>query len=342
MDRQRMAGVVVALLLAFSAAPTKSQENDVLIIRVSNNDDKIMRLVGQILNLTSEQVVFVAKGSTQERKFAIARVLEIAPARSEDEEMGRQRLGAAQYESAKEAFERAIAAEQANWKKAELSALIAQCDLGLGELDAAGQRMMGLVKSDPESRLLAYLPLAWIDGFKTPSAANLSAWAADASPAMKLTAASWLLSGDQRKEAISQLEKLAKNGSPRIGALAEAQIWRTKLATITPLEAQHRFERVKAFPSDLQGGPWFVAAQGASRTNQPKRAAEAFMRVALLHPMQASLAVEAQFLAAQHLQSAGANSDALALFERIAAATEDSPRRSEAIDALAKLRGAAK
>ncbi len=335
------------ILTALESSPFRcgyaiAQDQDVLVVRAPNDDDKYARLVGSVIELTSEHAIFVAKGSTREQKIVLSRLAELEPVRSDDDKQGRLRLAAGEFESAKESFEKALATEKIAWRQKELTALISQCEMGLGGIDAAGKRMAPIMKGDPDSRLLGYLPLAWIDGFKTPSQASLSAWASDPAPAMKLTAASWMLGGEKRKDAIALLEKLAQGASRRIASLAESQLWRIKLSTATALETQRWLDRAAGFPEDLRAGPYFVAAQAAARNNLHTKAAEAWMQVALMHPLQASLATEAQFLAARQLQRGGVNGDAIALFERIAAKPESHPHRTEAIEALTQLRGAAK
>lgn len=336
-------GLITAFL--FALAPFEavcSQEQDVLVVRAASGEEKYARLVGEVVDLSSDQAIFIAKGGTREQKIAASRIAEFEPFRAPDEVLGRQRLESGDFESARDLLEKARTAENRSWRKRELAALVAQCELGLGELDAAGQRMAAIVKTDPESRLLGYLPLPWADQFKIPSQTNLSAWAGDSSPALKLLAASWLLAGPKRSEATAQLEKLSSGASKRIACLAEAQLWRGHIATAKPTDAQRWLQRVETFPEDLRAGPYFVAAQAAAKTNQPLRAADAWMRVALLHPTQSTLAAEAQFLAARQLERGGATSDALALLERISAQSENYPHQKEAADAVAQWRGADK
>lgn len=330
----------VSLLDDFNIAI--AQDQDAMVVRAPNDVHKFSRLVGSVIELTSEHAIFVVKGGTREQKIALSRIAELDIARSEDDEQGRLRLASGQIESAKEFFEKALAKENIAWRQRELEGLLAQCEFSSGEIDAAGKRLAPFLKSEPDSRLLAFLPIPWADSFKAPSQANLSAWAGDETPALKLMAASWMLGGEKRKEAKAQLERLAEGPSKRIACLAEAQLWRLRLPTATELDSQRWLERVSGFPEDLQAGPSFVAAQAASRNKLHWKAAEAWMRIALLHPLQASLASESQFLAARELQSSGANADAIVLYDRIAATPEDYPHRNEAIEALMLLRGAAK
>jgi hypothetical protein len=138
------------------------------------------------------------------------------------------------------------------------------------------------------------------------------------------------------------LDKISSGGSNRLAILAEVQLWRGKLPTAKPLDTQRWLDRAASFPEDLQAGPYFIAGQAAARTDQPLRAAEAWMRIVLLNPTHATLAAESQFLAAKQLELAGSKSDAQSLFEKIASMPESYPKRAEAIEALALLRGAAK
>lgn len=319
-----------------------AQEHDVLVVRPPTGEEKFARLVGDVVDLTNEQAIFISKGGTREQKIALTRIAEFELARSPDEALARQRLATGDFESARDLLKKSQAAEKRTWRRNELEALIAQCELGLGELDAAGKRMAVIVKAEPDSRLLGYLPLSWTDGFKTPSQASLSSWANDSSPALKLLAASWMLNGPKRTEATAQLEKISSGVSKRLACLAEAQLWRTKLAAIKPLDAQRWLQRVESFPEDLRAGPSFVAGQAAAKADLPLRAADAHLRIAFIHPLQSSLALEAQFLAAKQLEKAAVNSDAIALLEKIAAQPEGYPHQKDAEESLTQLRGAAK
>jgi hypothetical protein len=333
--------VVVALLLVLLShlRCAEAQEFDVLLVRAANGEEKYSRMIGNVVDLTSEHAMFITKGGTREQKITLTRIAEFAPDRSDDEISGRQRLATGEYDSAKAALEKAKSAAKATWQKNEIEALIAQCELGLGEIDAAASRMAALVKDDPDSRLLGYLPLAWVDSFQTPSPANLASWAKDESPVLKLLAASWMLSGDKRKEAAAQLEKISSGPSRRLAILAEAQLWRSKLPTARQLDGQRWLERTASFPEDLQAGPYYIAGQAAARTDQPLRAAEAWMRIALMHPYQASLVAESQWQSAKQLERAGATADALSLYEKIASLPESYPKHAEALEALARLKG---
>lgn len=333
---------VLILPVSSVAQESVAQEHDVLVVRPPSGEEKFARLVGDVVDLTNEQAIFISKGATREQKIALTRIAEFELARSADEALGRQRLAAGDFESARDLLRKSQAAEKRAWRKNELEALVAQCELGLGELDAAGKRMSVLLKTEPDSRLLGYLPLPWADGFQTPSQASLSAWASDPSPALKLLAASWMLNGPKRTEATTQLEKISSGVSKRLACLAEAQLWRTKLAVVKPLDAQRWLQRVESFPEDLRAGPSFVAGQAAAKADLPLRAAEAYLRIAFLHPLQRSLSAEAQFLAAKQLEKAGATADTLALLEKIAAQPEGYPHQKDAEESLTHLRGAAK
>lgn len=319
----------------------QAQDHDLLIVRPPSGEDKFTRMIGDIVDLNSEQATFVSKNGTRQQKIALSRVVDIAPRRSAEETQGRRLLAAGDFDRAIASLTQAADKETHRWRKEELAALVAQAELGLGQIDAAGKRLAPLVKEDPDSRLLGYLPIAWKEDFKTPSAANLSTWAGDPSPALKLLAASWMLSGEKRREATALLEKLADGPSRRLAALAEAQLWRTRMPTAKPLDVQRWFDRIQTFPEDLRAGPYFVAGLGAARTDQPLLAAEAFLRCAVLHPMQTPLAAEAQALAVAQLEKAGASADLEALLELIASQSESYPHRAEALEKLNQLRGAA-
>ena len=103
-----------------------------------------------------------------------------------------------------------------------------------GELTRACEAFALISASDPQTQYVDVLPLPWVAHARQRVDARLAEkwFAADGQPALRLMGAAWLLDGQRRKEALSELERLSLTDDKLIAMLAMAQIWRTRLVTV--------------------------------------------------------------------------------------------------------------
>ena len=121
--------------------------------------------------------------------------------------------------------------------------------------------------------VLAWLPIAWENG--ALSAETLAAAKnrlEDPSPAVRLVAASWLLSSSERNQAVTLLKALEKEPRVEIARLAEVLLWRaTPPPQVADLASQWQ-TRLDALPMALQTGPTRTLIDKLTAAGQTERA----------------------------------------------------------------------
>ena len=153
----------------------------------------------------------------------------------------------------------------------------------------------------------------------------------------QLIAASWSLSGGQRTEAIKRLKALASDINPEISALAEAQLWKTRVKT-TAEGLESWKNRIRAMPESVRAGPYFILAGGLAGNNQIDEAALAYLRIPILHPEQHSLVAASLYQCGDLLQNKGRSVQARTLWREL---IQKYPQSFWAQQAASKLSAAA-
>jgi hypothetical protein len=165
------------------------------------------------------------------------------------------------------------------------------------------------------------IPVAWQP--LPPHAAlqaRAAAWMNNKAPPAQVLGASWLLGGSQRSEATAILNGLMTNRTvdPRVRALAQIQLWRTKLVSAKLDEVQRWQAAVEQMPAEVRAGGYFVVGEGLARLDQPERGALAFLRIPLVHNQQRAMAADALLAAAKLLQEKlGRSEEAAGLYREV-------------------------
>jgi hypothetical protein len=111
--------------------------------------------------------------------------------------------------------------------------------------------------------VLAWLPIAWKNG-QQPAAMLQAASSRleDDSAAVRLVAASWLLSSAGRTNAMKALKLVSLDSSrPVIAKLAETLLWRTATPPQVKENASEWLQALEALPIVLQTGPMVTLAE---------------------------------------------------------------------------------
>ena len=104
--------------------------------------------------------------------------------------------------------------------------------------------------------VIAWLPVAWQNGaLSSETVAAAKSRLQDTSPAVRLVAASWLLSSADRTQAISTLKDLTRDSRIEIARLAEVLLWRTTPPPEVADLASQWQNRLETLPMALQTGP---------------------------------------------------------------------------------------
>lgn len=318
------------LLLSHSACA-----EDTVIIATGKDNQLRTQKRGTILDYTGTQLRLQGQLGREEQ-IPTDRVLEIrtewtAPHRAADELRSQGKLS-----EAISAYRQAKREETRPWAVRRIMASLVGTYFESGQVASAGDEFLGLVASDPTTQYYDSIPLCWrsttLDGALEARAAT---WlAAERFPAAVLLGASWQLAGARRGEAIAALQKLALDQDQRLAALAEMQLWRTRLVTAAADDAQKWQSLVEKLPTDIRAGGYYLVGEVFARHNQPEQAALAYLHVPLVHSGQRVLAAEALLAAGKQLETLSRASQAAGLYREIAA---DYSTASAAAEARSRL-----
>jgi len=202
-------------------------------------------------------------------------------------------------------LEQAIREEERVWVQRELLAKQAKTLANAGQIDAAGDLFLQIVKSDPDTIHIDAMPLAWSSlppDIQRDQAARK--WMEMPNLHAKLMGASWLLATSQRGEARQTLESIERTSFPKLALLATALLWQQELVSVDErtLERWQRQIESGILPRSACCGPWVVIAKGWYRLRQYERCALVAMRCPILFPENRTLAAESLLVAAKALE----------------------------------------
>jgi tetratricopeptide (TPR) repeat protein len=276
--------------------------------------------IGEIVEYTGETLQLKSSSGRVEN-FPTARIIDIRTQWIPAHERGDSLRAEGKLEEALTAYKQAKRDEPRAWVRRRIMASLVGCYAELGRFDFAGDEWLAIVSSDPSTQHYDVIPVAWQS--LPPDAAlqaRAAAWLNSKAPPAQVLGASWLLGGSQRRGAIEMLDGLvtSKIVDPRIRALAQIQLWRTKLVSTKPEEVQRWQAAVEQMPAEVRAGGYFVVGEGLARLDQPERAALAFLRIPLVHNQQRTMAADALLAAAKLLQEKlGRSEEAVGLYREV-------------------------
>ena len=233
----------------------------------------------------------------------------------------------------------ALAAEQRAWAKRIIRAdLVRAYRAGENDL-AAIEQFLQMIQDDPQSRFFHHCPLPWLP---TKVVLNQPAqqWIKSDDPAQQLIGASWLLTGNQRQEAIRVLEELSNDIDANIRYLAISQLWRTRKLNVNARQIEVWKSQIGAMPKPLRAGPWLVLAEAQARLDQIDEAIINFLRIPILYPDQIGLSAAALYRAGYLLHNTGRSKEAQMIWSELRQQHPDSlwaqqaPASNAAADAI--------
>jgi hypothetical protein len=289
---------------------------DVVRIAPEEGDGPPFGLEGQIVDYTgSEIVIRPARGA--ERRYPALRVAEIQTAWPAGYEEGRQALQRKDYAAAGQHFMAANQAEVRPWARRIILGDLAQALLGQGRVEQAGEIVLAILSSDRTSPHLDLLPLAWTSETRVPQA-KAEAWLARANdPPANLLGASCLMSTARQAEAVAVLGRLTADADVRIASLAEAQLWRTRLASADAADVRRWQGAIEKMPVSLRAGPYFMVGQEYRRLGRTDEAVLSLLRVPIHASQHAELAARSLLDAAELLGAAGQRREAVRLAREV-------------------------
>lgn len=328
-----------AVLLVLAAATRAVTAQDTVVVIGSDGKTPVTRQ-GQIVDYKGTELR-LKTAAGREEPIPSARVLDIKTEWVADHLRAIELRQSGKLADAIRAYQQAKEREPRAWARRQIMAELTACYAESGRFDLAGNEFLAIVESDPATRHVAVMPLAW-RSFPLDAAleSRAAAWlaSADKSSAAGLLGASWLLSTSRRAQAIAALEQLAlargKEDDARLASLADVQLWRTKLVSAKPDDVA-RWKAVAAqMPAEIQACGWFVVGEALARLGQAEEAALAYLRVPLVHGQQRVMAADALVAAGKQLETLERRQQAAGLYREVLADYAACPAASEASSRL--------
>jgi tetratricopeptide (TPR) repeat protein len=322
------------------AAVSNSVRADTVVYATGREGGGRATATGTIADFTGERLVLRTAAGI-EREIPTPQVEEIQTDWPPEKLAADRAMEEGKYEEAVVSYQRALGEERRVWAQRELVARLVSCYDNLDQFDLAGEAFLRLVASDPQTHHFASMPLSWTPFQPSPDFERRAAtWLErKQDPISVLMGASWLLSTGRRGDATEALRRLASDRDPRIAALAQAQLWRTRIVTATPDEIQRWDRLISAMPADLRGGAYFVLGRALAARSQHEKAAVALLRAPLLYPADRRLAAAALLSAGRQLEKIGQEEEAITLYREVVRDHSDEPAAAEAATRLEALTG---
>lgn len=302
---------------AWAICPRSAFAEDRVFLRTPSGLGE-SRVVGEIEEFTGVELVLRHPGGRRQT-FTSDRVLRVESDWSASHQSALEKYRRREYQASLDAYLTALRAEKRKWVQRQELAAITWCYRNLGQIEQASASFLALYRSDPTTPHFAAIPLIWSAG--PPDAATerrAAALLADTGqPAGQLIGASWLLTGAKRAEALRTLRSLTNAEDARIIFLAEAQTWRTQLATLGQADVSRMQARIEAMPPAIRGGPYFLLGTAQAALGQSAQAALAWMRVPINYPEDRTLCAEALLAAGSELATINRTAEARGLFREV-------------------------
>ncbi|MEE3368373.1 MAG: hypothetical protein VX346_03415 [Planctomycetota bacterium] len=315
-----------------------SWAQDVVVVR-SKDTRTVATRKGEVLDYTGDSLTLRLVSGRMQR-IESNRILRLETKRTESHQMAAGLFQQGKYAAALQRYRLAEREEKRSWMLREIFTKEVQCFQNKGEMVAAAQRFLLILDSDPTARCFGVIPLTWT----TPRSLaafeeeNARQWLRGATVAERLIGASWMIATSQRAQAVKNLESLTADKDLRIGFLAEAQLWRIKLVTVSADEVGIWRQRIRKMPEELRAGPCFLLGKGLARQERYLDASLELLRIPVLHSHLQTLVPEALLSAGQCLDSAGQKQEAELVYREILDLPEDLPTTSAARKRLQQVR----
>lgn len=325
-----LAGILASLLFSARGAPAAEGEDEV---RVSaRSGERVVR--GTIVDYSGAELR-LRLPTGQESRYEGAQVLEVRYTRSAEQESGDEARRRHAWQEAIDHYLRAAQSEQRGWVRRQLLVEMAPCYANLGDVVRAGDAFQLVVQSDPATPYYDRIPLQWTVQVGAPEVQRRAAeWLGAEQGAVRLLGASWLLGTSRNDDAVGALRGLLNDADGRTLALAEAQLWRTRLVVADAAEVERWWEATRRLPESLRGGPDYLVGLALARLGDSRRSARSLLRAPIHHPESAALASESLLAAAGQLTKIGEVEEARGLYTELLQGYPDTQAAAAAASAV--------
>ena len=226
-----------------------------------------------------------------------------------------------EFGKAEALYRQALQHEMRPWARHRLMAQVSWSEQAAGQwADAGNTFVKSVLGSNPRTPYFAAIPLHWKTPAPSPSMERFGKiWLVDEqNPAANLLGASWLLASLERDLAIQVLKQLAVGKDRQIAFLAEAQLWRIQVPTVSAGGIEGWEKMLERMPPALRAGPSYLLGHALRRTGREQDALIAWMRVPLQYPRHRLLAAESLLATARYYQATGKSLQATTLYRELA------------------------
>ncbi len=274
---------------------------------------------GTIVDYTGEGLIWrTARGS--EQRMAAEQVIRLETRWHPQQVAGDREMSEGRFAEALAAYAQAFSEESRGWVRRKLLARSVRCLKHRDRIVPAVETFLRLVQSDPHTPYFADIPLGWRTVPLTSEwERRAQVWMQPSQPeAARLIGASWLLATHQRNVAITTLGELRSHADSRIAMLAQAQLWRTQVATADDDELARWARLTARMPHALRAGAYDTRARGLAARGHGQQAVLAFLRVPILYgDREPALAAAALLDAGEQLERQGQSVEAGVLYREI-------------------------
>ncbi|PHS18355.1 MAG: hypothetical protein COA78_02490 [Blastopirellula sp.] len=299
------------------------------------------QLRGTVLEYTGEVLILRTIGG-REDQIAGSKVTGIQYTKISSHQLADKAFANKKYQNATIAYGQAMQLEDRRWVKREILAQLSWCHRYQGQIDLAGEDFLLIVRSDPTTRLLGEMPLAWMNHVVSIELERRAvSWIQNRElPYAQLMGASWLLFTVDRKTCISVLKSLELNPNPIIAQLAEMQLRRTKLHLAIPAQIDMWEAQITRLPKTVRAGPTYLISKARDRQKEPEVpevTALSYMKIPILYPRHHHLVSDALFQTARQLEELERPEEAARIYREVITNYQHTASSNEAKLALEQL-----
>lgn len=297
----------VRLITGLIALGSAAEADDRVTIRPAGQSGQLT-ITGRVDDFTGHEITILTTAGSSFRKYPAREVVEVRTTYTSPHEQARQHLRAGELREAEEQLKAALDIEDRTWVRREILALQVQLALRQGQWPVAATRFVTIARSDPVSPHFRLIPLIWTDTPPTKlSLRDAERWVSSEDRVEQLIGASWLLQSPDSERGLSVLRSLARENDVFIQRLAQAQLWRVRLAEGVPAASEiHRWEHLcEEWPETLRGGPYYLIARAYAARQEWLAASATWLWIPFEYNHRPDLAAEAQWQATLALEAAG-------------------------------------
>ncbi|MFG0334217.1 MAG: tol-pal system YbgF family protein [Maioricimonas sp. JB049] len=304
----------------------------------SEGTSSAITLVGDVIDFNRRELKLQQKTGAGLRYIPADDILSVETYYREAHRRAVGEFAAGEIGLAESSFLAAYADEHRPWVQRELLAFLVRCARRQGQFAVAAARFLQIIKSEPATRHWSAVPLIWSpEPVSADTRDKASLWLSHSTEAGRLIGASVLLQDSQHGAvAVREMKQLARVTDQVISALAEAQLWRLKLAPgqTTPNELKSWRDKIARMPADLRGGPYWVLAKAHELAGDYEQAAADWLWLPTVYHEDAVTTVHASLAAARALTRLGRRDEAQTLYREVASRFSWSPLAGEARAAI--------